>query len=131
MFAALAVDPQCHHRRLILTQTNAIEHQSAPCDCAEIFVSQLFNELTASFLPKTRNVGLFDTWRIWLQLFDASGADARNDRLNDLCLKLLGISGNTVTAQLDFVARAVAGLLTHTRPDDFFSLALVQNAART
>lgn len=116
---------------LVLAQTDAIEHQRTPSDRIDVIPSQLLNELASGVSPKPRNIGPFDTGGIRVDLFDAAGADARDNRLNDLCLQLLGIFGDSIAGKLDFVTGTVTGRLTNSPPDDFLAFTFVQDAART
>lgn len=92
----------------------------------QILSSKLFDELATGFLPEPRNIRLFDTGRVWIDVFDTAGSDARGDRLNDLGLQLLRIFGDAVGSQFDFVARSISRLLANSRADDIFTLAFVQ-----
>jgi hypothetical protein len=53
LLVAVAVDPECNHRSLLLAQADPIEHQPAPNCLTNILASQLFNEFLASFLPES------------------------------------------------------------------------------
>jgi hypothetical protein len=71
--------------------------------------------------------------RTWLDLFDTASAHSGNDGLNNLRLQLLGVFGDSVAGQFDFVARAIVGLAANTRTNNFLTVTFVENAtwART